>query len=277
VFNYAPQLWRLGYTDQYWAFANSEGTEVAAKFVSAARELIIGPGAELFRIRLNLEVSDEIMKPETFESPPASIARQPGRWDDLRHPVLYVADHIELCVHECRATIADEIVVATLTVQRPMRLLDLQGGFDVECSTPFDDLNVFTDFMSRSRSKDWLRICRQVANAAREAGYDGIRYASYFAQAKAPSDAINLAIFGRPLIDHRLKLTSLNRLAFRDIAYRFDFGPTLYRSTDDRRSGKKSNDSTVPQRWLSNLSVTRYTKWIAAIILKEWSRWHSKP
>lgn len=235
IFHYGPPLWRLGMTDHYYLFeaGGVQRLRAAEALVAAGSQLTIPSGSPLFRIRLNVKADEQITTAAAFDPPPAGVARDPGRWDELDHPVLYVADDIELCLHECRATIADEIVVATLHPTRDLRLLDLSLPIAAAPRTPFEDPNIFVGVMCRSRGP-WLDYCRAISRAARAAGYDGIRYESYYAQAKHARDSLNLALFGRPIENGLTAVGSVNRLRISDMAYRFEFGPVLYQDSQTR-------------------------------------------
>lgn len=232
VFDYGPPMWRLGATNHYYAF--EEGGErrkqAAQNIIAAAKKADIHSGTMLYRVRLNPVADESIATPSVFDPPPSSIRREAGRWDELESSVLYVADDIELCLHECRTTIADEIVVATLSPNRTLKVIDLSSPIEETGPTPFDDQNVFVGIMCRSRGR-WLDYCREISREALAAGYDGIRYASYYAQSKHDYKSLNLAIFGRPLQEGLLELKSVNRLRITDMTYKYDFGPVLYRDS----------------------------------------------
>jgi hypothetical protein len=98
-------------------------------------------------------------------------------------------------------------------------------------------------------------ICRKIAEAARDAGFDGINYPSYFsmlptgllpfetqyglsnrliarhfkhdhlAEYETAKMVPNLALFGRPIKDGVVEVRGLNRLALRQVAYNGNFGP----------------------------------------------------
>ncbi len=228
VFDYGPPMWRLGYTDHYHDFREGDPAQVADALVRTAAAVTVPSGTALYRIRCNLNVGPDVLDPATFDPPPAGVTREPGRWDDLASPVLYVSDDIELCLHECRVALADEIVLATLVATRDLNLLDVSKGLGGSGPTPFQDGNLFADFMSRSRREEWLAICRTVAAAARRAGYDGLRYTSYYSFAMEPEAGLNLALFGRPIANGLLGLRSLNRVRLTYVRYGFGFGPASY-------------------------------------------------
>ncbi len=248
VFDYGPPMWRFGATNHYYAFEDggARRKQAAQSVISAAKKTDIRPGTMLYRVRLNPIADESIVTPSVFDPPPSNIKREAGRWDDLKSSVLYVADDIELCLHECRTTISDEIVVATLSPTRTLKVIDLSSPIEETGPTPFDDQNVFVGIMCRSRGR-WLDYCREISREALAAGYDGIRYASYYAQSKHDYKSLNLAIFGRPLQDGVLELKSVNRLRITDMTYKYDFGPVLYRdsamqSEIERPLGKTSSE-----------------------------------
>ena len=231
IFHYGPQLWRVGEVDLKHAFESGppEREVAASSFVASAPTLELPVGTRLYRIRKHPKADDTIATPAAFDPPPSSIKRSPGRWDDDATAVLYASDDIELCLHECRVSVADEIVVATLATARRLMLLDLTADFTVAGTTPFDDPRIFARFLSLKRDGRWLDYARTVTRAARAAGFDGIRYTSYYAQAKHQPTGLNVALFGRPLGNGDLIIESVNRLRLTDAHYTFSFGPVLYK------------------------------------------------
>lgn len=233
IFDYGPPLWRIGEVDLKYAFdEGGEMREAAARdFVANAPRVELQTGTRFFRIRKSPKADETITTPAAFDPPPDSLERSPGRWDDGQTPVLYASDDIELCLHECRVMIADEAVVASLRTARPLILLDLTTEFLSSAATPFEDPGIFARFLSLSRHDQWLDHARTVARAAKSAGLDGIRYTSYYAQAKHHANALNVALFGRVLEAGVLTIDSVNRLRLTDARYQFAFGPVLYRDS----------------------------------------------
>lgn len=233
VFYNAPHTWRVGegvLKDEfeaggelrYWA---------ARDLVKAGKGTVIPIDTMLFRVRVNPKRDESIATPAAFDPPPPELRRELGRLDDRDHPVLYVSDDIELCLHECRVTISDEIVVATLSPTRELRILDLCADIEWSGGTPFEDPNIFLSYIFRNRGNS-LEHCRVISIAARDAGYDGIRYVSYYAQAKHHPQSQNLAIFGNAISGGLLRLGSVNRVRISDMTYAFRLGPVLYRDSD---------------------------------------------
>jgi RES domain len=227
VFYNAPPLWRVGETNLKYECdkGGTARTSALENLVSRVPRLVIPSGTSLFRIRSNPELDVTIVRPEAFDPPPASVERVRGRWDDGSSPVLYASDDIELCLHECRVAVGDDIVVATLRFERDIKLLDLTA--DIACAdpSPFEDLNIFAEFLSISRDENWLSYARSVAAEAQRCGLGGIRYKSYFAQAKQKTSSKNVALFGRPLAAGLLSLQSINNVRLADAQYKFALGP----------------------------------------------------
>lgn len=236
IFHYGPPLWRIGEVDLKGAFdeGGDEREMASIGFVRRAPKVTLPIGTRLFRIRRNPTGDETIATAVAFDPPPSYIERSQGRWDDGIKPVLYASDDIELCIHECNVLIADETVVATLSTVRPLVLLDLTAEFPVAGATPFEDPAIFARFLCLSRDSRWLDHARTVARAAQAAGLDGIRYASYYAQAKHHSKALNIALFGRPLEAGDLAIVSVNRLRLTDAHYKYSFGPVLYTDSEMR-------------------------------------------
>jgi len=227
IFHNAPPLWRLGYTNHYHALREADPAKADA-LLTKGHAVEIAADTLLYRVRLGMLTGPRLLDTDSFDPPPDHIARSWGRWDDGALPILYVADDIELCLHECRTAISDEITLATLRTRCPLRLLDIAAGFDDNGGTRFDDGQLFADFLSRSRGDTWFAITRAVAQAAARAGYDGLRYYSYYSFTMEKCSGLNLALFGRPIADGKLEIASVNRVRITDVHYGFRLGPVLY-------------------------------------------------
>lgn len=165
-------------------------------------------------------------------------------------PVLYASQDLEVCVHECRVTVEDDIYVATLRPTRDLRLLDLTDVLR-EDATEFEslDLAVHMLFLAGPHSYE---ISRDIGLSAKNAGFDGVIYPSYYTAARtgrmpietawgisvrrfpgheteAKSHVIpNLAIFGRPIKESALKVDCINRMVLTRITYDGVLGPLEY-------------------------------------------------
>jgi hypothetical protein len=166
--------------------------------------------------------------------------------------VLYGSQDLQVCVHECRVTVDDESYVASLIPTRALRLLDLTHLLEEEGVTEFEslDLAVLMLFLA---GKHAYEIARAVATAARDAGFDGLIYPSYFSLLRtgaAPFATIygisirkfpglaqhaqaqsipNFAIFGRPIKEGSVSVQCINRLILNQAEYELVFGPVGYK------------------------------------------------
>lgn len=198
-----------------------------------------------YRIRVNPSAPGEAAQ---YDSPPHHIAGR-GRLDSPGRPVLYVSPDLEVCVHECRVTAEDQVFVATLAPAKPLRLLDLSVLLRGEHVTEFEslDMSVHMLFLAGKHS---YKITRAIAEAASNAGFDGIVYPSYFSLlclGQMPFQTVygishrripqfqdheqaksipNLALFGRPVSEGKVAVRCMNKLIVSRVAYEFHFGPT---------------------------------------------------
>ena len=152
-----------------------------------------------------------------------------------------------MCVHECRTTIDDQAYVATLSARRDLRLLDVSTVLR-EDVTEFESLDLAVEMLFLA-GRHAHPICRDIAVAAHEKGFDGLVYPSYFTLARTggmpfptayglalrrfPSQADqieatvirNLALFGRPIADGLVTVDCVNRIVLNRVAYDIQFGP----------------------------------------------------
>ena len=185
---------------------------------------------------------------DQFDSPPLGNAAEAGRLDSPSLPVLYGSPDLQTCLHECRVTVEDALFLATLRPVRELTLLDLVSYPDEPFSHPSEDLDhaVVMLFLAGTHA---YPISRAIACAARDAGYDGLIYPSFFSMLRngmqpfeslfglsnrsipelRPAEAAkivpNLAIFGRPIQENILTVSCINRVFLRKATYSIQFGP----------------------------------------------------
>ena len=175
-------------------------------------------------------------------------AEEAGRLDSPNLPVLYGSPDLQTCLHECRVTVEDALFLATLRPVRELKLLNLVSFSDEPSSPPCEDLDHATVMLFLAEPHAYP-ISRAIACAARDAGYDGLVYPSFFSMLRngvqpfesysglsnrsiselRPMEAAkmipNLAIFGRPIQDGMLTVTCINRVILRKATYSIHFGP----------------------------------------------------
>lgn len=244
LFHYGPALWRLGYIEPLEALQDeSRRHAVIERILVEYPEFALNPGELFFRLRKEV---GRPFAPDEFDSPPNAFCGA-GRLDSADLPVLYGSPDMELCVHECRVTAEDTLHVATLDAAVPLRLLDLTAVLKEECTT-FESLDMAVHMLFLAGGHSYP-ISRAVAAAARSAGFDGLLFPSYFsllrtgapfletafglstrvfagADAREANKIVpNVAIFGRPVADGRVRVACINRIYLRQVAYDLGFGP----------------------------------------------------
>jgi hypothetical protein len=112
----------------------------------------LAPLTMLYRIRLNLDDSKKFDEGQ-YDSPPGTKRRGFSRFDNHKLPILYASPNLQVCIHECRVTLADDIFIASLFPTRTLSLIDLTGNFEQpDDIDPFDDLEwFFRGLMNSSR------------------------------------------------------------------------------------------------------------------------------
>lgn len=247
-FHYGPRLWMVGEVEPLKALQDPvTRPRIIDRVIREYPERSIEKSAKFYRLRVSPQRPDDQAE---YDSPPAASAGN-GRLDFPGFPVMYGSQDIDVCIHECRAAAEDDIYVATLMAQRDMRLLDLSHVLE-EDVTEFEslDMAVHMLFLARSHSYD---ISRAIALAARDAGYDGVIYPSFFSLIRTGGHPFetayglslrqhhpkrnkyaeaftiqNFALFGRPLESGLVRVECINRLILTQIGYQGHFGPVTY-------------------------------------------------
>lgn len=245
-FHYGPRLWMIGEVEPLKDLQKPKKRQAIVDRILAEYPIrTLSQTESFYRVRVSPSIPSD---PSQYDSPPLQSAGR-GRLDSSRQPVLYGSSDLEVCVHECRVTAEDDLFVATLSPNRPLRLLDLSVLLKEEDVTEFDslDMSVHMLFLAGKHS---YKITRSIADAARAAGFDGLMYPSYFSllrigqmpfqttygishrtipqyqdheQAKAIS---NLALFGTPVASGIVSVDCINRIILSRVGYDFHFGPT---------------------------------------------------
>ena len=246
-FHYGPRLWMLGEIEPLKALQRKRTRQSIVERILAeypARDL--SPAETFYRLRVNPRGPG---LPSQYDSPPPEHAGK-GRLDSKGQSILYGSPDLEVCIHECRVTVEDDVFVATLRPTRDLRLLDLSVLLkEEEGVTEFEslDLTVHMLFLAGRHS---YRLTRTIADAARSAGFDGVVYPSYFSllrlgqmpfpttygishrrieqlQEHEQSKTIpNLGLFGRPVETGLVSVKCIDRLVIGRVGYEYHFGPT---------------------------------------------------
>lgn len=244
-FHYGPRLWMLGEVEPLKALRD-EATQGAVinRILAEYPERIVREDEKIVRLRKNPTRPAAV---EEYDTPPSG-KRGGGRLDSEAFPVLYASQDVEVCVHECRVTVEDDLYMATLVPSRPIRCLDLTEVLVEDGVTEFDSLDLAVHMLFFAQPHSYP-ICGAIARAVKSAGYDGIVYPSYFSavrtgarpfatayglslrrlpayRERARALAIpNVAVFGSPVRDGLVRVAGINRVVLTRVAYHINFGP----------------------------------------------------
>lgn len=245
-FDYGPRLWMIGEIEPLKDLLDEKKrAAIIERIVAEYPTRMVGLDETFYRVRKSPRSSIE---PREYDTPPPDIV-QDGRLGSEDVPVMYASPLIELCVHECRYTVEDELFVAALNPKRELRLLDLTVVLE-EDVTEFEslDMAVHMLFLGGRKAYD---AARSIARAARDMGFDGLVYPSYFSShyhGERPFQTVygitrrrfrdaknyeqslsapNLALFGYPIADGMVAIDSINRLVISRVSYEFHHGPAV--------------------------------------------------
>jgi len=249
LFYYHPRFWMLGEIEPLKSLQLAdEVDQIIDRILQTYPTHLITQDHPFYRVRIN---PDNPNDPLQYDSPPDSIATQ-NRFSDSGVPILYGSPDIELCIHECRATVEDKLFFAQITPTRSLKLINF-AALIVEDVSEFESLDLAIHFLFLAGNHAYS-ICGQIAKRISDAGFDGIIYPSYFSYIRTgniPFDTIlgmsirkisdlydyagaqslpNVALFGRPVIEGKVTVSSINRIMLNSIKYDMSFGPSSHGS-----------------------------------------------
>ena len=246
-FHYGPRLWMVGEVEPLKDLMNPASRKtIFAKIFEQYTVRPLLPNSRFYRLRINPLKSND---PKEYDSPPDGFIGA-GRLDSPGLPVLYGSQDLEVCIHECRATVDDLLYFATLSPTRELKILDLTDLLKEE-GTEFEslDMAIHMLFLAGGHSYD---ITRELAKYAQKNRIDGIAYPSYFSIVRTgaiPFETVygisvrrfpssgkyvqsqiirNLALFGRPISEGIVQVDCINKLVINKVGYDLTFGPTVY-------------------------------------------------
>ena len=245
-FGYGPRLWMVGEIEPLKALQRAKSrASIVERILREYPSRFIAPDHSFYRVRKAPKVPSE---PLEYDSPPSDCVGI-GRFDSRAFPVLYASPDLEVCVHECRVTVEDDLYVSTLAPTRRLKFLDLSVLLrEDQHVTEFESLDMAVHMLFLA-GKHSYRITRDLAVSAYNCGFDGLVYPSYFSllrigvmplqtaygishrripQFQEYEEACvipNLAIFGRPIEERKIEVQCVNRLILNRVGYDFHFGP----------------------------------------------------
>ena len=248
-FHYGPRLWMVGEITPLKKLQNAETRNpIIHRIISEYPSVNYGQDRTFYRIRSSPSVPDD---PLEYDAPPDNVLEH-GRLDSRSLPILYASPDIDTCLHECRITAEDESFIATIHPTRDLRLLNVAALLrENKRVTEFESLDIAVHmlFLAGRHAYD---ITREIAVAARDAGFHGLIYPSYFSlirlgimpfattygishrriepyQDIEESKAIpNLALFGRPIKSGIAEIQCINRVVLTRVEYGYHFGPVSF-------------------------------------------------
>lgn len=244
-FHYGPRLWMIGEVEPLKALGDPVSSPaIIERILQQYPGFILRPRDTFYRIRKAPSSPDQ---PYEYDSPPVALAGN-GRLDSPGFPVLYASPDLQVCVHECRVTAEDDLYVATLTPISTLRLLDLSALLRHEDATEFESLDMAVHMLFLAGEHSYP-IARRISLAAHSAGFHGLVFPSYFSLLRLgvmPFETVygisrrrfpqvqdyeqaktvpNLAIFGRPIEQSKIKIRCINKLVLHRVEYGVHFGP----------------------------------------------------
>jgi len=189
-------------------------------------------GETLYRARIS---PARPLATSEFDSPPCENAI-PNRIAGAGKRVLCGSFDIETCIFEIRPDIDDvihhKIFVASLKSVGKLNLIDFSTLMRDQKSGEVN-LTIRAFFEANQTS---YHLTQLLSSFAKSQGYDGIVYPSAMKCTQADNRAWrNVAVFGAPIAEDKLRVESINRLLIRNVSYSFDLGPAW----DDETGGNQ--------------------------------------
>ena len=260
LFYYGPRFWMFGEIEPLKSLQNdTERNEIVEKILQLYPTRELSSKEHFYRVRINPNVPYEFSEYDT--APDMFLGR--NRFDDVDFPVLYGSPDLELCIHECRVTVEDNLFVGKLIPKHTLKVLDLSALID-EDETEFESLDMAIHFLFLA-GKHSYPICRQIAKKVKEQGYDGLIYPSYFSYIRTgaiPFDTVygmsirripqlkdyaqtqgvpNVILFGRPVKEEKVIIDCINKVIINRVSYDMTFGPAFHKAfgQEDYKEGKE--------------------------------------
>jgi hypothetical protein len=246
-FRYGPRMWMVGEVEPLKALLDqTTRPQIVERILRDYPSVELTSEDFFYRVRRSPASPAEHGE---FDSPPTEYLGR-GRLDSTDLPVLYGSPDIHVCLHECRVTAEDDLFVATLAPTSKLRLLNLAAILDEEV-TEFDSLDLAVHMLFLAGDYSYP-IARGIARSARDAGYDGLVYPSYFSMLRTgtlPFETAyglstrrfkghrpheekkivpNVGLFGRPIEKTGVRVLGINRMVLNRVEYGFHFGPMVF-------------------------------------------------
>lgn len=191
------------------------------KLIDGCKKETIPAHSLIFRIRKNPK---NLHKPSEFDAPPSSILSNDGRFNNKEFSLFYCSSDPETCLYESKFDPVDKIILATFEVVAPIKIVDLTHHDDRQNDSFGGDLEVFISAICRSTKDCYL--LKYISKRIYERGYAGFKYYSFFNRYRE-IEYNNIALFGHPVAEKKLKLNSLNNIDVNGLQLNWAMGPAL--------------------------------------------------
>jgi hypothetical protein len=190
--------------------------------MDAAGERLLETNELLFRTRIGPK---QPYASEEYDSPPVELSVA-NRVAPRGERMLCAAVDIETCLFETRPAIDDiihnRIFVASLRPTHKLRLLD----FTCQREGPLAAVVEMTLKAFFQANQASYHLTQALSVLTKRRGYDGLVYPSDMqCLNRKTGQWSNVALFGAPVADGRLKVDSINKILVRTVQYNFDLGP----------------------------------------------------
>lgn len=243
---YGPPTWRIGQIEPLNDLLELSSRKTVIDQLFNSYRTVNLLNFHFYRLRVNPKKPDNVNE---YDSPPREAINKFGRLDTVDISVLYGAFDIPTCLHECRVAYGDNIYMATLLPKNELKFLDLCEVLS-ESGTPFESLDMAVSMLFGASSHAY-EICQDIALEALRRGFDGIIYPSYFTGLNSGFDRLgtcyelpirslpqfrgmlqrqiypNIAIFGRPITEGKIKVKCINKIHLNRVEYDYGFGPVI--------------------------------------------------
>ncbi|MCF7912928.1 MAG: RES family NAD+ phosphorylase [Candidatus Cloacimonetes bacterium] len=246
LFYYGPRLWMVGEVEPLNSLQKEEEKNtIIDRIMNSYPTKILLKKEYFYRLRKNPKLPHNIDEYDTAPKEFLGI----NRFDKVDFPVLYGSPDLELCLHECRTTVEDNLYIAKLVPKHTLKMLDLSVLIE-ENNTEFESLDIAIHFLFLAGDNSY-NICRTIACAAKEKGFDGIIYPSYYSLIRTgamPFETVygisvrrlphlkyhaqlqsvpNVAVFGRPIKEKLITVDCINKVVINRVSYELTFGPIV--------------------------------------------------
>ncbi len=269
LFYYSPRFWMFGEIEPLKGLQDGTSiVEIVKRILELYPKHILTNDHPFYRLRINPKVPYEFVE---YDSPPEGV-NTVSRFSFNGESVMYGSPDIELCLHECRASVEDDLFIAKLIPQRPLRMLNLAALIPEEGVTEFTSLDLAIHFLFLAGSHSYP-ICSKIAKFVKDEGFDGIIYPSYFSYIRTGAtpfetilgmsirhlpplkeyaesqSALNVALFGWPIKEGKVMIHSINKVLINTIKYNLSFGPAYHEVLVDKSRKEEFLEKKVKEEF----------------------------